>query len=155
MAGQSKDLLEVEGMLRVVIENLIDAQEGFQKLGEDVKSETLKQLFAAESLKRAQFRGDLENILRQAGVGDLHETGTAAGAFIRAWTGLTAPLIGDDGMLKAAEEAEHKTIEIYNDALSKDLPAPIKDALAEQALWIVASHDAIRTAHENGTFEAK
>lgn len=155
MAGQSKDLLEVEGMLRVVIENLIDAQEGFQKLGEDVKSETLKQLFAAESLKRAQFRGDLENILRQAGVGDLHETGTAAGAFIRAWTGLTAPLIGDDGMLKAAEEAEHKTIEIYNDALSKDLPAPIKDALSEQARWILASHDAIRTAHENGTFEAK
>lgn len=151
MGSPSKDLMELEGTLRVVIENLIDAQEGLQKIGEEMKDETLKRFFLAESLKRAQFRGALESILHQEGVRDIHETGTAAGAFVRAWTGLRAKLGGGtQGLLEAAEEAEHTMIEAYNDALSKDLPAPIKEALADQALSTVASHNAIRTAREQG-----
>ncbi len=151
MGSPSKDLVEVEGTLRVVIENLIDAQEGLQKIGEEMKDETLKRFFLAESLKRAQFRGALENILHQEGVRDIHETGTAAGAFVRAWTGLRTKLGGGtQGLLEAAEEAEHTMIEAYNDALTKDLPAPIKEALADQALATVASHNAIRAARESG-----
>ena len=149
MGSPSKDLMEAEGTLRVVIENLIDAQEGLQKIGEEMKDETLKRFFLAESLKRAQFRGDLESILHQEGVRDIAETGTAAGAFVRAWTGLRAKFGGAEaGLLQAAEEAEHTMIEAYNHALSNDLPAPMKDVLAEQALAIVVSHSAIRTARE-------
>ncbi|KAA6461114.1 PA2169 family four-helix-bundle protein [Acidobacteria bacterium AB60] len=151
MGSAAKSLVETEGILRIVIEHLIDGQEGFQKLGESAKDETLKRLFLGESLKRAQFRGELESILHQEGVRDLHETGTAAGAFIRIWNGLAARLTGDDGILKAAEEAEHTVIEAYNDALSRDLPDPVKQVLAEQALWIVGRHNAIRSARENGT----
>ena len=152
MPSPSKDLLEVEGMLRVVIENLIDAQEGFQRIGEEVKDESLKRRFLAESLKRAQFRGDLENILHQEGVRDIRESGTAAGAFVRAWTGLTARLGGGhDGLLQAAEEAEHTMIEAYNAALTQDLPGPIREVLTRQALWTVASHSAIRAARAKST----
>ena len=149
MGSPSKDLVEAEGTLRVVIENLIDAQEGLQKIGEEIKDGELKRFFLAESLKRAQFRGDLESILHQEGVRDIEETGTAAGAFVRAWTGLKATLGGGEaGLLQAAEEAEHTMIEAYNHALSNDLPAPMKELLAEQALSIVASHSAIRKARE-------
>ncbi len=150
MGSPSKDLVEAEGTLRVVIENLIDAQEGLQKIGDEMKDETLKVFFLAESLQRAQFRGDLESILHQEGVRDLKETGTAAGAFVRAWTGLRAKLGGgDDGLLEAAEEGEHTMIEAYEHALENDLPTPMKEVLAEQALSIVASHNAIRTARQN------
>src|ERR1700676_980128 len=147
MGSPSKDLVEAEGTLRVVIENLIDAQEGLEKIGEEVNDETLRRFFLAESLKRAQFRGDLESILHQEGVRDVEETGTAAGAFVRAWTGLRAKLGGGEaGLLQAAEEAEHTMIEAYDHALRNDLPAPMKDVLAQQALSIAASHSAIRTA---------
>jgi uncharacterized protein (TIGR02284 family) len=149
MGSPSKDLVEVEGTLRAVIENLIDAQGGLQKIGEEIKDGEMKRFFLAESLKRAQFRGDLESILHQEGVRDLEETGTAAGAFVQAWTGLRARLGGgEEILLQAAEEAEHTMIEAYDYALRNDLPSPIKRVLAKQALSIVASHSAIRAARE-------
>ena len=147
MGSPSKNLVEAEGTLRMVIENLIDAQDGLQKFGEEVKDEALKRFFLAESLKRAQFRGELESILHQEGVRDLKEAGTAAGAFVRAWTGLRAKMGGGDaGLLEAADEAERSTMEAYDHALHTDLPIPMKEVLADQALLIVASHSAIRAA---------
>jgi uncharacterized protein (TIGR02284 family) len=150
MGSPSKDLVEAEGTLRVVIENLIDAQEGLLKIGEEIKDETLKRFFLAESLKRAQFRGELESILHQEGVRDVKETGTTAGAFVRVWTGLRAKLGGSEaGLLEAAEEAEHAMMEAYEHALENSLPSPMKEVLAEQALSVVASHNAIRKARED------
>ncbi len=149
MGNESKDLVEAESTLRILIENLIDAQEGLQKIGEELKDEILKSFFLAESLKRAQFRGELENILHQKGVKDVNETGTAAGTFARAWTGLRAKLGGGEaGLLQAAEESEHTMMEAYDHALHSDLPSPMKEVLAEQVLSIVASHAAIRMALE-------
>jgi uncharacterized protein (TIGR02284 family) len=150
MGSPSKDLVEAESALRLVIENLIDAQEGMLKIGEEAIDEALKTFFLAEALKRAQYRGELENILHREGVRDIHESGTAAGTFVRAWTGLRAKLGGGDaGLLQAAEEAEHTMIESYNDALGNDLPAPIREVLTQQSRWIVASHNAIRAARES------
>ena len=149
MANPSKDLVEAESTLRLVIEQLIDAQEGMQKIGEEMKDEALKSFFLGEGLKRAQFRGELESILHQEGVKDVNETGTAAGAFVRGWTGLRAKLGGGEAaLLQAAEESEHTMMEAYDRALHDDLPAPIKEVLAEQALSIVASHSAIHMARE-------
>ena len=73
MSHPSNTLKEVEETLRLVIENLIDGQNGFQKIGDEIKDETLKTYFLAESLKRAQFRGELETILHQEGVHDIKE----------------------------------------------------------------------------------
>jgi hypothetical protein len=92
MSAPSNTLKEVEEALRLVIRNLIDGQEGFQKIGEELKDETLKRYFLAESLKRAQFRGDLETVLHQEGVHDIKESGSAAGAMLRAWADLKTSL---------------------------------------------------------------
>ena len=73
VGNPSKDLLETEGALRTIIETLIDNQEGFWKIGEALEDETLKRYFLDESLKRAEFRGELENILHQEGVKDIQE----------------------------------------------------------------------------------
>jgi uncharacterized protein (TIGR02284 family) len=152
MSSPSKDLLEVEGAIRLIIETLIDGQEGFQGIGESLKDETLKRYFLAESLQRAQFRGELETILHQEGVKDIKETGTAAGAFVRIWGDLKARLGGsDDSLLETAEEAEHKTLEAYSDALEKSLPGPIRETLSQQAIHIQAAHDHIKAARTQGT----
>ena len=67
---------EVEETLRSVIESLVDGQEGFQKIGEELKNDTLKRYFMAESLKRASFRGELESVLHWDGVHDVKESGS-------------------------------------------------------------------------------
>jgi uncharacterized protein (TIGR02284 family) len=143
----SKDLIEAEGALRSVIETLIDGQEGFHKIGEALEDETLKRYFLAESLTRAEFRGELENILHQEGVSDINETGSAAGAFVRAWTSLRNALGGGaHSLLETAEEAEDAAKQVYADALDKFLPAPIREVLIRQAAHIQGAHEYIKTA---------
>jgi hypothetical protein len=66
---------EVRETLHDVIESLIDGHEGFQKIGEHLKDETLKKYFFAESLKRSQFRGELETLLHSTGEHDLRRAG--------------------------------------------------------------------------------
>ena len=67
---------EVIETLHDVIESLIDGQEGFQNIGEHLKDETLKKYFLAESLKRSQFRGELETMLHTTGDHDPKKSGS-------------------------------------------------------------------------------
>jgi len=62
MSNPSSTLKRTEEALQDVIQTLIDGQEGFQQIGDELKNETHKRYFLAESLKRAQFRGDLETV---------------------------------------------------------------------------------------------
>jgi len=149
VGNPSKDLLETEGALRTIIETLIDNQEGFRKIGEALEDETLKRYFLDESLKRADFRGELENVLHQEGVKDIDESGSAAGTFIRLFTGLKTALgAGTHALLEAAEEAEDSATQAYADALEKFLPAPAREILVRQSAHIEASHDYVKTARD-------
>ena len=149
MSSPSKDLKEVESALRSVIQTLIDGQEGFKTIGEDIKDETLKEYFLAESLTRAQFRGVLESILHQDGVHDVKESGTAAGTVRRAWGNLKSSLGGGDGsLLSTAEEAEDEAIDAYAKAMDTYLPLPVRQVLTTQAAHIEKSHDFIKSARD-------
>ena len=69
----------MEEVLLDVIKSLQDGQKGFADIGEHLQDETLKRYFLAESLKRANFRAELENELHRAGMADVKESGTVAG----------------------------------------------------------------------------
>jgi uncharacterized protein (TIGR02284 family) len=149
MSNPSKDLIEAESTLRTIIETLIDDQEGYQKIGDALENETLKRFFLAESLKRAEFRGELESILHHEGVHDIHETGSAAGTFVRVWTELKTALGGGaETLLETAEEAEDAAKQVYADALDHWLPATIREVLVRQAAHIEASHYYVKAARE-------
>jgi uncharacterized protein (TIGR02284 family) len=149
MGNPSKLLVDAEGTVRQVIGNLRDAQEGLQKTGEAIKEEPVKLFLLAESLARAEFRGELENILIQEGVHDVHETGTATGKLLKAWSGVKLKLgAGDDSLLEIAEKEEQLAIEAYHQALSKKLPGPIKEVLETQVQRVVASHKFIVKARD-------
>jgi len=149
LANPSKDLIETEDALRTVIESLIDDQDGFRKIGEALHDETLKGYFLEESLQRAEFRGELENILHQEGVKDVHQTGTPEGAFLRLFTGLKAAFgAGPHALLSAAEEAEQGALDAYENALEKFLPAPIREVLLRQAAHLRASHQRVIAARD-------
>jgi uncharacterized protein (TIGR02284 family) len=137
---------EMQLALRSLINSLQDSQKGFADIGEHLKDETLKRYFLAESLKRASFRGELEEILHQNGVHDVKETGTTAGTIHRVWGDLKAKFGGGDhGLLETAEQGEDEAKKAYADALNQDLPLPIRQLVAEQQAHVLTAHDYVRS----------
>jgi uncharacterized protein (TIGR02284 family) len=150
MSHPSKDLKEAESTLTAVIDSLIDGQEGFQKIGEEMKDEALKDYFLAESLRRAEFRGDLETVLHQEGVRDIHESGTASGTLHRAWGELKSALGGGEhAILETAEQAEDEAKKAYAAALDTHLPLPVRELLVTQAVHIQSSHNFVKAARDS------
>jgi uncharacterized protein (TIGR02284 family) len=136
---------ELVDALKSVINVLEDGQKGMAEIGEHLKDESLKRYFLAESLKRASFRGELENELHRHGVADVHETGTASGVVYRVWADLKAKLGGGDHtLLETAEQGEDDAKDAYKEALDQDLPLPVRQLLVEQQTHILSSHDFIR-----------
>jgi len=151
MSNPSNILHETEAALRSVIESLIDGQEGFQKIGENLKDETLKRYFLAESLKRASFRGELETILHQEGIHDVKESGTASGTLHRSWAELKAKLGGGDHtLLVTAEQGEDQAKTAYGDALKQELSFPVRQVLTTQFAHVQTSHDYVKAARDAG-----
>jgi len=145
MATDTQKNFELETVLKSVINTLEDGQKGMAEIGEHLTDETLKRYFLAESLKRARFRGELENELHRHGVHDVHETGTVVGVLNRTWGELKAKLGGgDETLLATAEEGEDGAKDAYEDALNQELPLPIRQVLTEQQTHILMSHDFVR-----------
>jgi uncharacterized protein (TIGR02284 family) len=136
---------EMERVLLEVITTLQDGQKGFAEIGEHLKDDTLKRYFLAESLKRASFRADLEAELHRAGVHDVKDSGSAAGAIHRVWADLKSKLGGGDHtLLSTAEAGEDDAKATYKDALEQELPLPIRQLLNEQQAHILTSHDYVK-----------
>ena len=143
-------LKETEETLKGLIKVLIDSQTGFQDIGEHVQDESLKKFFLAESLKRASFRGDLEDVLHKEGVKDVNESGSVAGALHRTWGDLKAKLGGGDHtLLESAEQGEDAIKKAYAEALKLDLPLPVHQLLSTQAAHIQTSHDYVKAARDS------
>lgn len=140
----------LEGALKDVISILVDGQEGFKAIGEDLKDDTLKRYFLAESLKRARFKGELEDVLIKNGYHDaFKEGGTFAGALHRTWGEFKHKLgSGDAGLLETAEQGEDSAKEAYSKALKENLPLPVHQLLSEQAAHIQTSHDYVKAARD-------
>ena len=140
---------EMEKVLLDVIKSLQDGQKGFADIGEHLKDDTLKRYFLAESLKRANFRAELENELHRAGMADVKEGGSVTAAIHRTWGDLKAKLGGGDHtLLETAEQGEDVAKKAYKDALEKPLPDPIRRLLTEQQAHIQTSHDYVRNARD-------
>ena len=137
---------ETEKVLLEVIKVLHDGQKGFADIGEHLKDDTLKRYFLAESLKRANFRAELENELHRAGMADVKESGTVAGTVHRVWGDLKAHIgAGSDHQLLAtAEQGEDVAKDAYKKALEHDLPLPVRELLTTQQAHITTSHDYVR-----------
>ncbi len=141
---------EVIKELHSVIETLIDGQAGFQEIGEHLKDDAHKRFFMAESLKRAQFRGELETMLHTEGDHDAKETGSVSAKVHRTWGDFKAKLGGGDHtLLETAEQGEDVAKKAYKDALEKDLPQPVKALLAQQYAHVQMAHDYVKAARDS------
>jgi uncharacterized protein (TIGR02284 family) len=140
---------DMEKVLLSLVETLQDSQKGFADIGEHLTDEQVKRYFLAESLKRANFRAELENELHRAGMADVKESGSVTGAVHRAWGDLKAKLGGGDHtLLETAEQGEDEAKKAYKNALEQDLPLPIRQLLTEQQAHVMTSHDYVK-AHRD------
>ena len=140
---------EMETVLLDLIKTLEDSQKGFADIGDHLKDISLKRFFLAESLKRANFRAELENELHRAGMADVKEGGTVSGAIHRTWGDLKAKLGGGDhGLLETAEQGEDEAKKAYEKALDHDLPLPIRELLVEQQEQVLTSHDFVKASRD-------
>lgn len=149
MSSDSAKQNEVKQALHSLISTLQDSQKGFADIGEHLKDETLKRYFLAESLKRANFRAELENELHRQGEHDVKETGTTVAAIHRVWGDLKAKLVsGDHTLLETAEQGEDVAKKAYKDALEQELPLPVHQLVSEQQAHILTSHDYVKHARD-------
>lgn len=149
MSTDEAKLNETKRVLLSLVNRLQDSQKGFADIGEYLKDEQIKRYFLAESLKRANFRAEIENELHRLGDHDVKESGTATGAVHRVWGDLKAKLIrGDHKLLETAEQGEDVAKRAYADALDQDLPVPIRQLLTEQQAHVLTSHDYVK-AHRD------
>lgn len=149
MATSTARKRELESALKSVINILEDGQKGMAEIGEHLEDPVLRRYFLGESLRRANFRAELEDVLHCHGIRDVHEAGTAAGTLSRAWAGLKAKFGGGDHtLLDTAEEGEDEAGKVYRDVLDRDLPLPIRQLLTGQQEHILTTYDYIRSQCE-------
>ena len=142
---ESKELAEVDGALRSVIDVLHDGHQGLLQIGEHLKNETTKLYILSESQVRAEYAAELENELHRHGERDVNEGGTASGTLHRVWGDLKALMGADDrSLLTTAEQGEDEVVKGYEKALEAVMPGDIRDLLVTQKKHIAHSHNKIR-----------
>jgi uncharacterized protein (TIGR02284 family) len=149
MVHELAELKEAEDSLQSVVNSLIDSQVSFRKLGEEMSEPMLKEIFLAESMQRARFRGDLESVLHEEGVHDIRESGTVAGTLRRAWGEAKSRIArGDFTLLERAENSENATIRVYAEALETAFPFPVRQMIVSQYASINSTHDFVKSVRD-------
>jgi uncharacterized protein (TIGR02284 family) len=150
LKDSSSELSNARDVLRTVIQNLFDSQEALQQIEDRLHDPVVKRFLLAESLRRAEFRGELETLLHQEGVRDISETGTVAGKVHRMWAGIKASLGGSDyTLLSTAETIESGVCDAYYDALDNNLPLNVRQILRSQYAHVKLSHDYVEAARDH------
>jgi uncharacterized protein (TIGR02284 family) len=148
MSNSTHGLQQAGAAIYAVIQSLIDSQEALVEVGEKLEDQSLKHFLLAESLKRAEFRGELESVLNQQGVGDLRESKSGPRLVPRTLASLRSRLreAGDHTLLATAEQGEDAAKVAYDNAISAFPPVPIRDLLTSQASHIQESHNFLKAA---------
>lgn len=150
MQNSSRDDKEIQDTIQNLIDNLLDSQEALQQIGDRLHDEIVKRFCLAESLRRAEFRGELETILHREGVRDIHESGTIAGTAHRVWARVKSTLGGGDhSLLSTVEAIEDAAYEAYEKALNSNLPLSTRQILRTQSAHVKLSHDYVCAARDH------
>ena len=137
-----------------ILQNLIatcrDGQKGYQDAAAHVQSHELKAFFNDESIKRAQFAGELEQEVQRLGKADPKRDGSISGALHRAWFDLKTKLGGGDhSVLESVEQGEDRAKEAYEKAATSDLPENVRKLVQTQYQHILQVHNRVRSLRDN------
>lgn len=138
----SKDTLDIIDKL---IETCRDGQEGYRDAAEHTKTPELREFFNRQSLERAQFAGELENVAQRLGEPDPDRGTSMSNKLHRAWFDLKQKLGGGDAsVLESVETGEANAKKHYEEALNSRLPSDIKGIIERQVQSMATAHDQLR-----------
>lgn len=149
MPQSTRESRQAESAINTVLQSLIESQEALVVIGEKLEDGILKRFCLAESLKRAEFREDLEAALNQEGLSAMRESNTSVGIAHRAWAWINSRLGGgDQALLAIAELGEDATEEAYLSAVGTVLPLRVRQLLSTQVMDIRESHNHVKVARD-------
>jgi uncharacterized protein (TIGR02284 family) len=147
---ETKELVDVNKVLRQVIDVLHDGHEGMMEIEKHLKDENAKHFFQRESQVRAEYAAELENELHRLGQHDVKEGGTASGSIHRAWGEIKAHLgAGDHSLLATAEQGEDAAKKAYETALEDKMPGDVRELLQTQQKHIIEAHNRVRDLRDS------
>lgn len=119
--------------LNYLIGTCIDGENGYREAADEATGSDLKTRLTRLGQQRASFRGELEQEVLRLG-GDPKESGSVGAALHRAWLNVRDAVTGkgDAAILKESERGERAALDNYEDVLSRDLPANLKEIVARQ-----------------------
>ena len=140
---------ELISCLNDLIETCRDGENGFQTAAENVRSESLKQLFHKCSLQRAQFASELQAEVRQLG-GTPVNAGTLGSAIRRGWMNIKSAVSrgNDDAIIDECERSEEIAVAAYQEILKQNFPPNVLPVVKHQYKQIKRSHDRLRDRDE-------
>lgn len=139
------DQNDIRDILQDLIETARDGQEGYREASEHVKDPEVRSFFLEQSLERARFAGELEDLLREFGESNPDRSGSAAGALHRKWIDAKSALGGGDRtILESVEQGEDSAKNAYEKALSASLPSNVLEVVRRQAESVRAAHDHVK-----------
>jgi uncharacterized protein (TIGR02284 family) len=135
------DLISI---LNDLIETSRDGEEGFRTCANGVKSPQLKQTFEHSASRCAQAVSELQAKVRGLG-GDPERRGSVSGSLHRAWVDIKSTITGMDeaAVLAECERGEDVAKKVYENALSKDLPADVRAIVERQYQGVIQHRDRV------------
>jgi uncharacterized protein (TIGR02284 family) len=132
--------------VRSALESLMDicrdGSKGYETAASAVKDPSLKAELMQYSMQRDEFALQLEDSISAMGE-PAWDHGSIAGSLHRAWIGVKGALTSHDShaVLSECERGEDSAVEAYQQAISHDLPSPVRDMVELQ-------YDAVRRVHD-------
>lgn len=144
------DKVEIVDTLNDLIRIVQDSHDGYQQAAESGEDEEFKALFDDLAAQRGAIVRELQRLVaEQGGAPDIG--GTIVGGAHRFFLGLRAAVLGHEreAILAEVQRGETECVRRYDEALAKELPPPIADAVSRHLGRIRADRDrmaALRTA---------
>lgn len=144
------------GAVNSVISICIDAQQGFEGAAKALHSSSLKSVFEQYSAQHAGFVRELQDILRESGVGS-RETARDAGTLHSAWMELKGVPTGqsEHQILTQTERGEDLSLKTYREALREEIPVQLRAILERQLQQVQEAHNWIRRLRDKTAEAAK
>ena len=126
MMGKDDIVDTLNDLIRIVQ----DSHEGYQQAAESGDDDDLKALFGDLAAQRGAIVRELQRLVAEVG-GAPDIGGTIVGGAHRFFLGLRAAVLGHerDSILAEVERGETECVRRYDEALAKDLPPEIADAV--------------------------
>jgi uncharacterized protein (TIGR02284 family) len=142
---------EIVSTLNSLIETLKDGQAGYKQSAAGVDDPKLKTIFDTFSLQRSKFAGELQSEVVNMGDPDPEDASSMTGSMHRAWINVKSAVTNRDrhAILAEAERGEDAAVSAYNEAMEKNLPAPIREIVSRQSAEVKAAHDKIRALRDS------